>query len=187
MNWFVFAFIAWLTLGMEHGLRQALQIGHLNLAPSFVLVLVVFVSLWAKTLQALWASLLLGACLDMLNLVPTSTGETIAILGPSALGCLVASFTVLNFRVMMFRRKTLTIAFLCAVAGAIAGVVVLAILTTRAFYDDIVLVSASSELWQRLGSALYTGVLALFMGPALQWVGPWMGFRKPQSLGGGHR
>lgn len=183
MNWIVFAVVAWLMLGLESGFRQALQIGQLNVAPSFVLILLVFVSLWARPLHALWAAVFLGASLDMLNIVPTASGETVAILGPWALGCLLACYTVLNFRVMMFRRNPLTIAFLCAVGGGIASVVVLAVLAVRAIYDDIIIVSASSALWQLLASAAYTGMLALAVGPVLQYIGPWMGFRRPVVMG----
>jgi cell shape-determining protein MreD len=184
MNWIVFGIVAWVFLGMESGLREALQVGQLNIAPSFVLILIVFVSLWAKPIHALWAAVLLGCALDMLNLLPTESGETIAMLGPWALGCMVASYTVLNFRVMMFRRNPLTIAFLCAVSGAIASVVALAILSIRAFYDDELILTASSELGQRTASALYTGALAIIIGPVLHWIGPWMGFRRPISMGG---
>jgi hypothetical protein len=182
MNWVVFGLLAWLFLGLEAGFRQALQIGHLDIAPSFVMILLVFVSLWARPIHALWAGILLGAGLDLLNLVTTTGGEDTAILGPWALAGLVAAYTVLNFRVMMFRRNPLTIAFLCAVAGGISGVVVMAILALRAFYDPIVIHSASRELGERLGSAVYTGVISIVVGPMLQFVGPWLGFRRPVSM-----
>lgn len=182
MNWVVFGLFAWLMLGLESGFRQALQIGDLNIAPSFVIILLVFVALWARPIHALWAGLLLGAALDMLNLVTTKSGEETAILGPWALGGLVAAYTVLNFRVMMFRRNPLTMAFLCAVAGGIASIIAMAILALRAFYDPIVILSASRELGQRLGSAVYTGVISIAIGPVLQFVGPWMGFRRPISM-----
>ncbi len=187
MNWIVFAVLAWIFLGMEQGLRQALQVGSWDIAPSFVLILLVFVSLWAKPIHALWAALFLGVSLDMLNLVPTKSGETIAILGPWALACMLTAYTVLNFRVLMFRRNPLSIAFLCTVGGAISGVLVLAILSLRAYYDDILLVSASADLGRRLLTALYTGVLALPLGPALHWIGPWLGFKRPVTMSAGRR
>src|SRR5262249_22177946 len=107
MNWIVFGVVAWLMLGLEAGFRDALQIGRWSLAPWSVLILLVFVSLWARTIHALWAAILLGAALDLLNLVPTPSGETVAVLGPWALGCMVASYTVVTIRVMMFRRNPL--------------------------------------------------------------------------------
>lgn len=187
MNWIVFAIVAWIFLGFESGFRETLQVGQTNIAPSFVLVLLVFVSLWARPLHAMWAAFLLGASLDMLNQVPTRGGETISILGPWALGCMLASYTVLNFRVMMFRRNPLTIAFLCAIGGGIAGVVALAFVALRGYYDDLVTVPASSSLFQHAASSVYTGALALLLGPVLNWIGPWMGFRRPASLAGGRR
>lgn len=187
MNWIVFGVVAWIFLGFESGFREALQVGHTNIAPSFVLILLVFVSLWAKPIHALWAAFILGASLDMLNQIPTRGGETISILGPWTLGCMSASYTVLNFRVMMFRRNPLTIAFLCAVGGGIASIVALAFISLRAFYDDIIPVPATTNLFQHAASAFYTGALALLIGPALQWIGPWMGFRRPASFNSGRR
>ncbi|MBL8746893.1 MAG: hypothetical protein JNK58_11120 [Phycisphaerae bacterium] len=187
MNWIIFGVVAWIFLGFESGFREALQVGQTNIAPSFVLILLVFVSLWAKPLHALWAAFFLGCSLDMLNQVPTRGGETVSLLGPWALGCMLAAYTVLNFRVMMFRRNPLTIAFLCAVGGGIASVVALAFVSLRGYYDDVVTLPASSNLFQHGASAIYTGILALLIGPALHWIGPWMGFRRPASLAGGRR
>ncbi|MDX2116121.1 MAG: hypothetical protein SFZ24_10965 [Planctomycetota bacterium] len=184
MNWLIFALLAWLMAGMELGLRDALQIGNLALAPSFVMILLVFVALWARPQTALGVGLSLGALLDLLYVLPTQTGETAVLMGPWALGCTLAAYTVLNFRALMFRKNPLTMAFLCAVATAIANVIVLAILALRAFYDPILLPSATSELWQRLGTAVYTGVVALAVGPALQTLAPWLGFRRQTQLGG---
>lgn len=181
MNWIVFGVVAWIFLGLESGFREALQIGTWNIAPSFVLILLVFVALWARPLHALWAAFILGCSLDLLTQVPTRAGETISIIGPWALGSMLAAYTVLNFRVMMFRRNPLTIAFLCAVAGGIAGVVALAFIALRGYYDDIIALPAASALFQHAASALYTGGLAILVGPILQWIGPWMGFRRPAA------
>lgn len=183
MNWLLFAILAWLMLGFESGFRAALQIGSLAIAPSFVLVLVVFIALWARTSAVLGAALVMGFFLDLLYVQQTTGGESVAVVGPWALGCMLASYTVLNFRNMVFRTSPLTMAFLCTLGAAIANILVLAILTIRARYDVLVMPSPASELWQRLGAAVYTGVLGLVMAPALNWIAPWLGLKK-QSAGG---
>lgn len=183
MNWLLFALLAWVTLGLEAGFRPALQLGSLAVAPSFVMVLVVFIALWARTSTALGAAMLMGFCLDLLFVQATGGGETVPVVGPWALGCMLASYTVVNFRNMVFRTSPLTLAFLCTLGAAIANILVLAILTIRAKYDMIVVPSPAGELWQRLGAALYTGLLGLVLAPALNWIGPWLGFKK-QSSGG---
>lgn len=183
MNWIVFAVTAWLALGFEVGFRQALQIGHLNVAPSFVLILLAFVSLWARPAHAAWAAVFLGISLDLTSQVPTRTGDPAVIVGPWTLGCLIASYTVLNFRAMMFRRHPLALAFVSGLGTALAHVFVLAVLVLRSKYDDIHMPSASAELWQRLGTAAYTAVVALILAPLLNTFGHWLGFRQPLSLG----
>lgn len=185
MNWAIFSLLSWLFLGLETGFRSALQVGSLAVVPSFVLILVVYVSLWARTTTALAAAMILGCFLDLLNLQATSTGESVVILGPWALGSALASYTVLNFRAMVFRRNPLTMAFLCTLGAAVAHVLVIALLTLRSKYDVVLIPSASADLWQRLGSALYTGMLGLIVGPALNFIGPWLGFKKQTSGGAG--
>lgn len=182
MNWVVFALLAWLALGLETGLRPAFQLGTMPIAPSFVLILVTFVSLWARPRHLLGAALLLGALMDLINQLPTSTGEAAVVMGPWALGCMLAAYTVLNFRAMVDRKHPLALAFLCFLGACVANILVLALLALRAFYDDIIIESASKELLQRVASAAYTGVLAPFVGYVLNLISPWLGFKNPRSV-----
>ena len=167
MNWVVFAIAAWVTLGFEFGLRDALQLGDLNIAPHFAIILLVFVTLWATQGAALTAGLLLGIALDLFYQVKLNDGSDIVVLGPHALGCVLATYAVLNMRALMFRKNVLAIAFLSLVAAALLQVVVTALLTVRGSYDAVEFGSAASELGQRLASALYTGVVALAYGAIL--------------------
>jgi len=178
VNWLVFAILSWVALGLEQGFRPALQVGSVNIAPSFVLILLVFISLWVRASSVIPAALILGACLDMLNKVPTETGESVVILGPWALGGALGAFLILNLRAMVFRRNPLTLAVLCFIAAFAAQVVVLAILMFRASYDSVSLQPAATELTQRLLTALYTGLVSILIGPLLQMAAPWIGVRK---------
>lgn len=187
MNWVVFAVVAWVLFGCHVGLRDALQLGESSIAPSFVIPLLVFVALWARPGTALVAALLLGVTLDLIHAWPTERGQEVAILGPWAFGCMIAAYTTLNLRTMMFRKSIVTLAILSIVSAAIAQIFGLALLTVRSTYDDLVLPSAAAELWPRLAGSLYTGVTALLIGPALQFIAPWLGMRRTTGPAGALR
>lgn len=187
MNWVVFAIVSWILLGCEIGLRDALQLGSSSIAPSFLIPLIVYIALWARTNTALTAALALGITLDLLNTWPTESNEDLVIVGPWAFGCMLAAYTALNFRTMMLRKSPVTAAILCVICAGVAQVVSLAIITFRSSYDEIVLPSAAAELWPRLASALYTGALALVITPALQFISPWFGLRRTAGPAGGLR
>jgi len=187
MNWLVFLIAAWIVLGMEVGLRDAFQVGVSSVAPSFLMVLVVFVSLWARPATLLGASAMIGVLMDLVHQVPTKDGETVVIVGPWALGCMAAGYTVLNFRGMMFRRNPITAGILAVIAGAVAAAVVVSLLRLRGSYDRIEFGGAAVELWPRLGSALYTGVIAIPMTWVLHRLGGLMGFRRPMEAAAGRR
>lgn len=178
MNWVVFAIVAWVLFGCQVGLRDVLQLGDSSIAPSFVIPLLIFVALWARQGTALVAALLIGVMLDLIHTWPTERGQDIVILGPWAFGCMLAAYTTLNLRTMMFRKSIITIAILCIIGAAIAQIFGLALLTVRSTYDDIVLPSAAAELWPRLASAVYTGATALLIAPVLQFISPWLGMRR---------
>ena len=64
VNRVVFALVAWVFVGLEWGLRDSLQIGTLNIAPSFVLILATMVALWATPSAAIGSAVVLGLALD---------------------------------------------------------------------------------------------------------------------------
>lgn len=187
MNWLVFLIAVWITLGMEVGLRDAFQVGASSIAPSFLMVLLVFVSLWARPATLLGASAAIGVLMDLVHQLPTRDGETVVIVGPWALGCMAAGYTVLNFRGMMFRRNPITAGILAAIAGAVAASVVVALLRIRSSYGLIEFGGAAAELWPRLASALYTGIVAVPMTWVLHRAGGLMGFRRPMEAAAGRR
>lgn len=187
MNWIVFAIVAWICFGCQLGLRDALQLGSSTIAPSFVIPLLVFVALWARQGAALVAALVIGVMLDLINTWPTERGHDIVVMGPWAFGCMLAAYTTLNLRTMMFRKSIITIAILSVLGAAIAQIFGLALLTVRSSYDDIVLPSAAAELWPRLASAIYTGATALLIAPILQFIAPWLGMRRTTGPAGALR
>lgn len=180
MRWLMFVLVAWVMLGLETGLKPALQLGPTPIAPSFVLPLAVVIAMFASSSASLWACLILGLMVDLTWKIPRTDYGTATMIGPYALGYLLAGQLVLTLRGIMMRRNPLSVAFLSACAAAVANVVVVAIITLHtAFYTEPIEWSAPQQLLARLSSALYTGVIGLVLAPVLLFVAPFMGLQTP--------
>lgn len=165
MNPLAFGVALWVSLGLEWGLRDALELGSTGIAPRFAVVLLVFVCLWSSVRAGVIASLAVGVCLDLLYTVPAG-GQSVVVLGPHALGCLLAGAFALNVRAVIFRRNVLAVAVVVLVAAALVEIVATAALTVRAMYDPIGTAGPLERLLVGLGSAGYTAVVGI----AYAWV-----------------
>ena len=168
MNWIVFTIFAWFAMAFETGFRDALALGSSPISPSLAMILVAYVALWAPIRHALPAAIAIGLLLDFGELVRVSSGgEEVVVLGRHAIGCLLASYTVVTMRGMMFRRNVITIVVLAGVTMALTQIVAISMLKFRSLYDVIVVDDAASQLGSQLGSALYTAARAFVVGPLL--------------------
>jgi len=183
MRWTVFAIAAWITLGLEWGLRDALQLGEVNIAPSFALILIVFVSLWARHAAALGACLIVGLVVDLLFQMRTEDGFPVVVVGPHALGFMLAGYTVLTLRALMFKRNIVSLAFLVVLTGVLAQILATFLLAVRASYDVVLFPDPLAEMGQRIASALYSGVVAIVFGGALNMIRPVFGFEADTRRG----
>jgi cell shape-determining protein MreD len=162
MNWVVFAIGAWIMLGFEQGLKGSLQLGGTTIAPSFLAVYAVFIACSAPPRAAQWGCLVIGALIDVSSpIARIDGGPDFMILGPNALGSLLMCQLVLALRGLMFRRNPLTLAFLSCAGFALWQVVVTAMLTIRHLGGDPTAWFPSAELGSRLGSSVFTGLIAL--------------------------
>lgn len=176
MNWIAFAVAAWLAFGMEMGLRDALQVGSLGVAPSFVVILAVFIGVSASPRAAVTCGLLLGLLLDLTRVTALEGGaDSVTIVGPHALGLMGASYAVVVMRTLVIRHNPLTLCFLTFLAMMIMEVIASAFLTIRAQYDPIAH-QATRSLMIALGSALYSAAAALPMWLLLRPLTPLFGF-----------
>jgi hypothetical protein len=182
MNVLLVMLLGWLTLGLEIGLKDTLafRLGSLTGAPSFVVPLAIFVALCAPPVPALWTCLLLGVFLDLTSPQPTATGM-LAVLGPNALGLLIAGQFVILIRAVLIRRHPLTLAALSVVGGAVLHIVATAIFTGRKFLNDPVLFDPTAQLLSGLLSALLTGGSALALSIVLLPLSPLLGLSPVQS------
>lgn len=187
MNPLAFMVLLWLGAGAEWGFRDALQLGSVSIAPSFLFIVLAFIALWATPSAALWAGLSIGITLDLLHQLPTSHGIDAVVIGPGAIGCLVAAYLVVNMRAILLSRNLFTAPFVTLLAMIVAQVIAVALLAIRGTYDTIEFGPAGAELMQRLASALFTGVLAIPVFPALNAIRPILGFPEPgRGSFGGH-
>jgi rod shape-determining protein MreD len=136
MNWFVLLFVAWIGFGLETALLPVFDAGASGVHPSVVLPLLVFVALYAPRKHALWCAIILGISMDLLTPINHDNGGPVTLIGPYALGYLLAAQFIFSVRGMVIRRNPLTIAFLSVLASLIAEILVVAIITLRATAGD---------------------------------------------------
>lgn len=176
MNPFVFAFVAWIAMGLEIALPPVLDAGSGGVHPSFLIPLVVFVALHADQRPTLWAALILGLLADLTRPVAMIDGGTAIIPGPHALGFLLAAQLTLALRGMVMRRNPLTLMVLSVVAAAVSSLVVISIMTARTVGNHALEWSGPGQLLPGLLSALYTALTALVMSFPLFAAAPVFGF-----------
>lgn len=178
MNWVAFAVTAWIALGLQLGLGSLLEqrFGAVAVGPAFVMPLAVFIAMGAAPAHAAWACLVLGLILDLCQSRPTSAGGVLVVVGPEALGYILAGQFVLSMRSMMIRRNPLSLAVLTVFASILASLVVVAAFSVRAAMGDVVVWHPWRQLLGALGTAVYTGLAAIPMAFVLVRLSPWFGF-----------
>jgi hypothetical protein len=167
MTWPAMLVLSWVLLALDHGLRGLLMLGESGPRPSLIFALVVAIGLAAPAPTATWAALALGATVDLLDQATTRSGELRTILGPNALGYLAAMQFILAMRPLMNKRNPLSFGFLALTGSIISGVIVVILYTFRTIYNDPIVWHAKHELLVTLGSAVYSGVIAVLLSLAL--------------------
>jgi cell shape-determining protein MreD len=189
MRWFVFIIFAFAALVLDIGLRPLLRIDvAAGASPSFVLILMVFVAMWAPPRVALWSGLVLGLLVDLSSLSPTladlSVGRGYALMGPAALGFMLGSYAVVQFRGLAYRDSPLALAALVFVGGLFAHLVWVALLTVRGlpmFGYPLPGWSAASELYSRFWVLVYSALVAAPVGYVLLKTHAAWGFDSQKS------
>jgi rod shape-determining protein MreD len=187
VRWPVFALFAYLFLVLEVSLRNVLMLGPIG--PSFVIVLVVFISLFAPRFTALWACWVLGMLVDLCTPLMHGADRVGPLLGAHALGYVFGGYVILQIRAMLFRRRAVTMAVMTVICFVAASLVVVFLYAIHGFYPGEAPAWAEMrpvrELLLRLGVAGYSGLLALLIGPMLMWSAPLWAFRAgPQPYAG---
>lgn len=180
MNSLVLILITWVFFGAELGLRDALRLGSTPIAPSFVFVLLSFVAIAARPQLVLWCALAMGLLTDLTSPIELTTAAPPAtVVGPYALGYLLAAQLIVSMRALLMRANPPTLGFTAGVGYAVAQIVVVAILTLRLWMGQPFDWHPTHELLQRLGSAAYTGVLGFILSFVLVPMSPLFGIQSP--------
>ncbi|MEL6328870.1 MAG: hypothetical protein AAFR38_04355 [Planctomycetota bacterium] len=178
MNWLAFAVVAWVSLGLELGLAEALRLAPGDIGPSFVIPLATWIGLRASPKHALWAALLLGLLLDLgWTVALRDSGGLSNIIGPYSIGLFLGVNLVLAARGYVLREHIVALAVMSLLCAGATQVFVTAILTLRNAYDPIAW-QAGDELTARGASALYTCLLALLLWLPFRGVEPLMAFPR---------
>ncbi|MFI4917596.1 MAG: hypothetical protein ACIAS6_13965 [Phycisphaerales bacterium JB060] len=181
MNWPVFAILAYLTLGLERGLRDALAIGPVQ--PSFLMALGAYIALSAPPMHAIWACLAIGLALDLTGGWPMLAGAAQPLIGPYALGCVLMAQVVLTLRGKLVRHHLATLAMLTLFGVVASQLVVVVMLTIQKLTGAPLAFEPGRELLIRFGAAGYTALVALPLGLLLIAAAPLLGFtgHSPRS------
>ena len=188
MNVLPLVLLAWLCLGLEVGFREALRLGDTAIAPSFVIPLMVWVALAAPPKRASWAAVGLGVLLDLTWIAPLEGGGGRAhVLGPYALGMLVAAQLVIAMRGLVIRRVFITVGLLSALAAVVAHVFIVSIMFVRSRLGDSVGFDPAQQFQLRMWCSMWTGVAGLVLAFGFNQLEPLMGFDDPRRHRFGHR
>ncbi len=176
MSWITYAVVLWAALGLELGLRPAGELGGSGIAPSFVVIFIVFIAMHAPATTVLAGALIAGLLLDLTHSVPLEgVADSITIVGPYSLGMMAGAYSVVVTRSLVMQHNILTYGFLAFLASMVMTVIAVTLFTMRSYYDPFVF-APGSQLLTRTGSALFTGLLAIILIPALRMLTPLFGF-----------
>lgn len=172
MRWTVFAIFTFLMLVLETGLRALLTIPvgpQDDTAPSFLLVLGIFVSLHAPRRLVPWAMLILGLITDAITtLGVVEPAQSEMLIGPASLGFLLGGFVTIQLRGVVFRESPATLPIVTFAAGIFVHLLIIALVTMRALpflpSEPVAEWYASDQLARRFLQLLYTTVLAIPLG-----------------------
>jgi hypothetical protein len=187
MNRALLVLLLWIALGLEMGLKEALRLRDLPIAPSFVFCCVTLVAMFASPQVVRWTALAVGLMLDLLCVLPIRDSlADVWILGPNMLAMLVGCEVIMLVRGSTIRRNPLTLGFLAGVGSLASATVLLCVFTMRTWMLDSLTWDLWFQTWTRGASAIYTGLVGVVMAFGLLPLAPLLGMQTTlPSVGGG--
>ena len=169
MNWLVFTIWVYLMLVADKGLDELLEVQ--MVAPSFTLILAVFLSLWAAPATVPWTLLVLGVLQDLSYGHAAGSVSNLLLIGPHGLGYLAGGYVSIQLRGLVLRDSPVAMAVTVFAIGLFVHLVVVAMLTLRGLpillVEPICAWSAADELVRRFFALLYTAAVSLPVGYVL--------------------
>jgi cell shape-determining protein MreD len=164
MRWIFFLIVTYLTLSIQSGLSSLFVINN-DVLPNLLLILGVFVSVYAPQTTTLWAMLLLGVLTDLMYPIQGAgpVGDFVLV-GPNAVGFVVGGWAALQLR-GIFRRSIPGIVATVLVVCFFVELAVVAAMTVRGLPWPVAQPlegwSAADELVRRFWCMLYTTALSI--------------------------
>lgn len=164
MRWIFFVIVTYLLLSIQSGLSGLMVMGD-NVLPNLLLVLGVFVAMYAPQTTTLWAMLVLGVLTDLMYPIQGAgpVGDFVLV-GPNAVGFMLGGWTALQLR-GIFRRSIPGIVATVLIVCFFAQLAVVAAMTVRGLplplAQPIAGWSAADELVRRFWCLLYTTVVSI--------------------------
>ena len=187
MRWGVFAIFLLIALTLEMSLKPVFVFNeYSNVSPSFMAVLLVYVSLLAPRMTALWAALLMGLLLDLTDALLQPGGEIVFLIGPSAFGYVLAALALMQMRSVVFRQRLITIVAFTLLAVLIVSLVRIVLLSVRGWFGESLVWGGGSvggELLRVILVSVYSCVMALPFGWVLQQATRLWAFQSPHARG----
>lgn len=178
------AFI-YLAASLDAGLSHALRLPDATgVAPSFMLILAVFIALSAPGMTVAWTCLLIGLIVDLISPLPAPDRVSdIVIVGPAAVGFFLGGYITTQLRGVVFRDSPLTLAVMVIVAGIFVNLAMVALLRMRGLPlpldQPLPNWRATDELVRAFFQLLYSAVVAVPVGFVLFRIEAVFGFLKP--------
>jgi len=176
MRWSVFILTAYVALLLQAGLGNLLAYGDSAVTPSFLLILGVFIGMWAPPQTVAWAMLILGLLTDLTHAYPIGDTQMVWLIGPASLGYLLGAMAICQLRSMVFRDSALALAVMVFMVGILVHLAAIALLAIRGWPwlpgEPIIGYSATHALFEAFKQLLYTTAFALPVGYVLQRSSP---------------
>lgn len=153
-----------------------------SITPLAMPCLLVFIALFAPETLVFITSIILGVLVDLSPGQGYLAGGT-HLIGPHALGYLITALLVIRIRVVVFRRRVLTIAVLTAASVLVTGSVYALVMLIRGIlpWTPVATGGGIDAFAKLFGTAIYTGLLAVPLGWCmLATIGIWR-FQSPTS------
>lgn len=185
MNWTLLAVVLFVSLAADVSVAHVLSFK--DISPSFAMILVVFLALHAPRSAVPWIGWGAGLLVDLLTPIPHGPLEVGPLIGPHALGWCFGGYLVMLVRTMLFKRQIHTVAAMTLMFAVAASLLAVFILALHSIYEPVDVGWAEGgavrELLRRLGVGLYSGLIALVLGPILTLTLPAWAFRQSMPRG----
>jgi hypothetical protein len=190
MRWPVLAVSAYLVLAAQFGMARVFETDHGYVEPRLVLLLAVYIGLWAQpnAVMIVWGILGLG-----MDLITTWQAQSVAaegpiqfaLIGPYTLGFLGGAYVLLSCRGVLLSRHPLAMGSMVFISGLAVQLIVVGVMSLRMWYDQPAPVfTPTSELMIRSAAVITTAIIGVIVAMPMNAMSPLFGFEGTRGRRG---